>query len=583
MYAQFFGLSQEPFSIAPDPRYLFMSERHREALAHLLYGAQGGGGFVLLTGEIGAGKTTICRCFMEQVPAHCHVAYIFNPRLTVIELLRSVCDDFGIDYPRHAPAGVTIKDYIDPLNAFLLRTHAEGQSIILIIDEAQMLPPDVLEQLRLLTNLETAERKLLQIMLIGQPELREMLERPELEQLAQRVIARFHLSALDARETAQYITHRLAVAGLRTASPFTADAIKRIQRWTHGVPRRINLLCDRALLGAYSQGLPQVDRHIVDKAAQEVFGRLLKSQHQAAKAERPAAPGKPPAEGHADAKARWAKPLLWALIGVGSTALVAGAILALKSPWSAASASRAISQGASKTTPTTKAAAKAASPPDTAVSAWASTLNTSSGTIAKPSASEAAASTSHEHQAWVDLGAMWHAKLSAQTPCDDAAVAHLACFRSADGLSVIQRLGRPGIITLEDDQGQAVQALLTGLGPQSATVRLGNTTQTISLAALAKRWQGDFATLWITPPQYQRKLTPGAKGPAVDWLATRLASLHNEPAPPPKQPFDAELQGKVRAFQLTQGLKPDGVAGSTTLMQLNRATGVAEPRLTSEK
>ena len=276
MYAQFFGLTRLPFSIAPDPRFLFMSERHREALAHLLYGLQGGGGVVLLSGEIGAGKTTVCRCFLEQLPAHCNVAYILNPRLTVPELLQSICDEFHIAV-RAAGAGVgtslaTVKDYLDPLNAFLLRTHALGQNNLLVIDEAQALSADVLEQLRLLTNLETNERKLLQIVLIGQPELRQLLARPELEQLAQRVIARFHLEALSALETAQYIAHRLAVAGRSGAAPFDVRALRRIHQCSRGVPRRINLLCDRALLGAYASGRTVVDRAIVERASAEVFG-----------------------------------------------------------------------------------------------------------------------------------------------------------------------------------------------------------------------------------------------------------------------------------------------------------------------
>ncbi len=270
VYAPFFGLKREPFSIAPDPRFLFMSERHREALAHLLYGLDGGGGFVLLSGEIGAGKTTVCRCFLERIPKRCNVAYIFNPKLTVIELLQSVCEEFHIPLPE---AG-TVKEYLDPINEFLLRTHAVGQNNVLIIDEAQNLSADVLEQLRLLTNLETNERKLLQIILIGQPELRDMLARPELEQLAQRVIARFHLGALSEAETAQYIRHRLSVAGLRGALPFDAPARQRIHQLSRGVPRRINLLCDRALLGAYGGGTNLVTRAIVEQAAKEVFGRV---------------------------------------------------------------------------------------------------------------------------------------------------------------------------------------------------------------------------------------------------------------------------------------------------------------------
>ncbi|HEY9238908.1 MAG TPA: AAA family ATPase, partial [Burkholderiaceae bacterium] len=271
MYAPFFGLKHEPFSIAPDPRYLFMSERHREALAHLLYGVNGGGGFVLLSGEIGAGKTTVCRCFLEQIPRRTNVGYIFNPKLTVPELLQSVCEEFGIPPPAPAHGGEpTVKDYLDPLNEFLLKTHAVGQNNVLIIDEAQMLSAEVLEQLRLLTNLETNERKLLQIILIGQPELRDLLAKPELEQLAQRVIARYHLGALTEDETERYIRHRLSVAGMTVAMPFDAKAMQRIHELSRGVPRRINLLCDRALLGAYAVGKGQVDRAIVDKAAAEV-------------------------------------------------------------------------------------------------------------------------------------------------------------------------------------------------------------------------------------------------------------------------------------------------------------------------
>jgi len=267
MYAPFFGLEHPPFSIAPDPRYLFMSERHREALAHLLYGLDGGGGFVLLTGEIGTGKTTVCRCFLEQIPASCNVAYIFNPKLTVQELLRSICDEFGVAHRPAVPGAETAKDCIDPLNDFLLQAHAAGRSSVLIIDEAQNLRLDVLEQLRLLTNLETNERKLLQIILIGQPELRTMVAHPRLEQLAQRVIARYHLDALTRQETAQYIAHRLAVAGWRGPLPLERRALARVHALTGGVPRRINLLCDRALLGAYSRGEREVRAGTLRQAA----------------------------------------------------------------------------------------------------------------------------------------------------------------------------------------------------------------------------------------------------------------------------------------------------------------------------
>src|SRR4051812_22031444 len=248
-----------------------MSERHREALAHLLYGLGGGGGFVLLTGEIGTGKTTVCRCFLEQIPETCNVAYIFNPKLTVIELLQSICEEFHVPVPRREGGQPTVKDYLDPLNAFLLQAHAQGRDSVLIIDEAQNLSEDVLEQLRLLTNLETSERKLLQIVLIGQPELRAMLARPGLEQLAQRVIARYHLDALSPGETAQYVKYRLEVAGLSRALPFEPRALAKVHKLSGGVPRRINLLCDRALLGAFASSVPAVTPAIVERAAREVF------------------------------------------------------------------------------------------------------------------------------------------------------------------------------------------------------------------------------------------------------------------------------------------------------------------------
>jgi general secretion pathway protein A len=271
MYTAFFGLRQDPFSISPDPRYLFMSERHREALAHLLYGVQGAGGIVLLTGDVGTGKTTVCRRFLEQAPALCQVAYIFNPRLSETELLQSIADEFGIETPAATGGGPTVKSLLDPLNDFLLSAHAAGRNPVLIIDEAQNLSAEVLEQLRLLTNLETNERKLLQIVLIGQPELRQLLDSPRLEQLSQRVVARFHLSALNPVETRAYIEHRMGVAGFGGPLPWTVRALRRIHALSGGVPRRINLLCGRSLLGAFAQGRRQIGAAVVERAAREVF------------------------------------------------------------------------------------------------------------------------------------------------------------------------------------------------------------------------------------------------------------------------------------------------------------------------
>ncbi|MEO8331764.1 MAG: AAA family ATPase, partial [Gallionella sp.] len=267
MYLSYFGLAEAPFSIAPDPRYLYMSQRHQEALAHLLYGVNAGGGFVLLTGEVGAGKTTVCRCLLEQIPASCDVAYIFNPKLTVAELLSTICAEYGIECPQ---GNTSVKVYVDRINNYLLAAHARGRHTVLIIDEAQNLSADVLEQLRLLTNLETNQRKLLQIILLGQPELAAMLERPELRQLAQRIIARYHLGPLEKREVAAYVLHRLGIAGAQHRL-FPDALMGSLYRLSRGIPRVINVLCDRALLGTYAQSKERVDRATLKQAAREVF------------------------------------------------------------------------------------------------------------------------------------------------------------------------------------------------------------------------------------------------------------------------------------------------------------------------
>jgi len=269
MYIEHFKLNEAPFSIAPNPRFLFMSGHHREALAHLLYGMDHDGGFVLLTGEVGTGKTTLSRCLLDQVPEHTNVAFIINPKLSVIELLATICDELGIEYPVGTASN---KELVDHINRYLLDAHAKGCKTVLIIDEAQNLSSDVLEQLRLLTNLETHETKLLQIILLGQPELQHMLASPELRQLSQRITARYHLNPLSVHEMHAYIEHRLAVAGCHD-SIFTNTAMKKLFRLSQGIPRLINLICDRAMLGAYAQNTHRVTSRIMSRAAQEVMGK----------------------------------------------------------------------------------------------------------------------------------------------------------------------------------------------------------------------------------------------------------------------------------------------------------------------
>src|ERR1700736_3812949 len=270
MYTSFFGLSEKPFAITPDPRYLYLSERHAEALAHLLYGINESGGFIQLTGEVGTGKTTVVRTLLSRVPHHADVAVILNPRVTPVEFLLTICEELGLgiaDSDRDS-----VKQMVDALNRRLLAAHAEGRRIIVIVDEAQNLSAEVLEQVRLLTNLETPTQKLLQIILIGQPELRDLLDRTDLRQLAQRITGRYHLEPLSPEETRGYIRHRLRVAGA-AVEIFTPAALAEVHRLSTGIPRVINVTCDRALLGAYTQEARKVTAGLVRQAAGEVYGR----------------------------------------------------------------------------------------------------------------------------------------------------------------------------------------------------------------------------------------------------------------------------------------------------------------------
>jgi general secretion pathway protein A len=552
MYAQYFGLNQDPFSIAPDPRYLFMSERHREALAHLLYGVSGhgttpahgaGGGFVLLTGDIGAGKTTICRCFLEQVPALCHVAYIFNPKLTVIELLQTVCEEFHVRVIATPGLAPTLKNHIDALNAFLLQSHAEGRNCVLIIDEAQNLQADVLEQLRLLTNLETSARKLLQIVLIGQPELRTMLDRPELEQLAQRVIARFHLDALSEGETAQYIAHRMAVGGLAGPLPFDRRALRRIHQLTQGVPRRINLLCGRALLGAWANGLRQVDSTVVSQAATEVFGK------------------------GATSAAHLPPQLRNALLG--GICLLAGAALAWWAamswqPGSTVSAQPTLPGATSLRTPETTAL--------TGASVSAAIDNLDTVLVQMPA---------DINRAWNTLAPHWQLPADTTSPCEVAAKRQLQCFRTSQlTLPQLRQLGRPGMLGLRTEAGPPVYAVLAALDDHSATLSTGTRQFRVRLTALGQWWNGDYATYWRAPPGYSAPGSPG-NGPALfEHLAQQLSRLDGAPVlSGATATLDAVLKERVRSFQRAHGLQADGLPGPLTFMQIESALGESTPGL----
>lgn len=266
MYKSFFGLKETPFNVTPDPRFIYLSRHHLEALSALLYGIESRRGFIEITGEIGAGKTTLCRTLLKEIQGRAHSAFVFNPKLSELELLQVIVEDFGI-----VPSGKRRKDYFDALNRFLLEELEKGHNAVLIIDEAQNLTPHALEQIRLLSNLETTQEKLLQIILVGQPELKMLLARPDLAQLRQRIGIRYHLPALNLEETGKYITHRLRVAGSEE-QVFTPEAVEKIYERSGGVPRLINLLGDRALLGAFAKGIRIVETALIEEAQADLEG-----------------------------------------------------------------------------------------------------------------------------------------------------------------------------------------------------------------------------------------------------------------------------------------------------------------------
>ena len=488
MYLEFFGLREFPFSLAPDPRFLYLSAQHREALAHLLYGVRSEGGFVQITGEVGTGKTTVCRCFLEQLPPGTHAAVILNPALSAGELYAAICDEFRI--PRPAGA-VSVKDSLDLINHFLLEVHAAGGRAVLVVDEAQVLGPAVLEQVRLLTNLETSSRKLLQIVLMGQPELRDTLARPGLRQLAQRVTARFHLQPLTREETAAYVSHRLGVAG--SAEELIPQSVMgRLRRLSRGVPRLINIICDRALLGAYVQGKRQVDSTTLGQAAREVAG----------------APA-------------WTNVRIAAL-AVAAVAVVAGAFLfqrggALRHAPTPPAASSAVVRSPVPQRTAASVAATAAAAPLPPVSGVLRAL------MEQPEAQ-------HESEAWNWLYRRWGIRADGVANGCALAPAHdLECLRGAGGLEQVRRLNRPAIVRVRDAQGAFRWLVLEKLRGDLATLVAGGARTAVDAGKLEGYGIEEFVLLWRPPvrPRDRR-----AAGSANDPEATLRLDVQPAPGTP---------------------------------------------------
>jgi general secretion pathway protein A len=544
MYLSFFGLNEKPFAITPDPRYLYLSERHAEALAHLLYGINEAGGFVQLTGEVGTGKTTTIRSLLAQTPKNAEVALILNPRMTATEFLLTICEEIGIGVPDEAEE--SLKDLVDILNDYLLKAHAGGRRVVLVVDEAQNLATEVLEQVRLLTNLETNTQKLLQIILIGQPELRELLGRNELRQLAQRITGRYHLDPLSSDETLAYVRHRLRVAG-STTDIFTTHALSEMYRLSGGVPRVINVIADRALLGAYTQDKHRVDGGLVRAAAAEVFGKQF------------AAPWLP-----------------WAGAAAAGVALVVSGLLLWQfAPWASSSSEAKASTPPAASVPKNAADAVVGSTPPAAGGAAVkvSAVETPPAESLAQLLAKNRADTVPD-AAFSKLFAIWGLRYTAgnEDPCTQAIVMGLECLTQRGSFGQLRQFNRPALLVLNDEAGTTHQVLLTNLSDERAKVELGGARHEIGIGELSRYWFGDFVMLWRPATQSVKPLYVGMRGADVRWLRQSLQRLNGSPPDAPASDvFDVDLSRQVMDFQRRNQLSVDGIAGVQTQIVLASA------------
>ncbi|GAA0691623.1 ExeA family protein [Marinobacterium maritimum] len=606
MYCEYFGLREPPFSIAPNPRYLYMSEQHEEALSHLLYGIDADGGFILLTGEVGTGKTTLSRRLIEQLPDTTDFALILNPHLQPQDLLQAICDELRLTPDPERP--LSMKSLCDCIYRYLLQQHAQGRNTLLIIDEAQQLPFESLEQLRLLTNLETSDAKLLKVVLLGQPELLERLAQDDLRQLSQRISARFHLGPLAEADLPHYIHHRLQVAGLNRPV-FPPATLKYLYRLSAGLPRVINQICDRALLGTYAQTRNEVSVETLEKAAREVLGQVETG---------PAA-----VSGRRPLYFWLVMALLVGLLGWGAglaaSLLFTGQWQSLQQLWHQDEQAQEMTdaerlamraqlfpwekvvieeptepvppEGVPEEEPETRVAVGLPA----LMPVYAETIDAGAEPDTDPAASVAAQSWEDtdrwlppadldlaQVQAFRGLFQYWQLEYDPRAEpvvCEFAERQGLGCLTLDGDLQLLERLDRPAVITLKHRQ-QAYMALLTALTPDGAQLRVNTESRTVSRELLQQLWGGQFTLLWQHPPGYRQPLWPGAQGDEVVWLNRQLnQQLGGRKDAPLKSRYDADLYLRVKAFQQQQGLEVDGVAGPLTLIRLNSLVLADLPRL----
>ena len=581
MYLEFFGISDKPFQITPDTRFLYLTPRHRDGLAHLLYGADEAGGFILLTGEVGTGKTMLCRSVLEQMPEHVNVALILNPRQSSKELIASICDELNIPYRRST---TSLKYLVDRLNLYLLKQHAQGKRTVLVIDEAQNLRAEVLEQIRLLTNLEVATQKLLQIILIGQPELQAILARPELRQLTQRITARFHLTPLSKEETAAYIRHRLQIVGFR-GELFSSGAVSMVHQLSGGVPRLVNNICERSMMGAYGENVHRIDKKLVRKAAGEVLQPAAQFQ-----------------------------PMQW----VAGGAIAAGTAALLLSIWgllpSASQESYAntdskqnVTQNVTRETLASQAIidnepiaqgdersneavtiqrSEKTMPPEERVESQAKQQQLAFNSIQnnKPQSSKSflklindESLRSDNSKAFTTLFSFWgHAYqgLKGETACERAIDAELRCIFGKAGWDELRRHNRPAVLEIINTAGKRIQAVILSLQGNQVNLNIGGKIVTTATESVDPYWYGNYLLLWRPPPTGSNILKEGVIGKDVGWLRDQLDRIEGKAVSADvkkKLSFDPTLKWRVMEFQRIRGLDVDGVAGRETIIEINSA------------
>lgn len=632
MYNEFFGFKAAPFSIAPDPRYLYMTAQHREALAHLVYGLNSNGGCILLTGEVGTGKTTICRCLLEQIPDQANVALVLNPKVSEIELLETICDELKIDYPE---SNNSVKTYTDRIYHFLIESNRRNEKTVLIIDEAQNLTSAVLEQLRLLTNLETDQHKLLQIIILGQPELLDILARKEMRQLAQRITARFHLQPLSSSELKAYVSHRLAVAG-QNIQLFPENSINLIYRASKGVPRLVNIICDRALLGAYVENQHRVEPSIVRKAVKEVFGELkqVEDKNLQRRILLPALAasmiiavlvlayftiGKEPAQIKAsdtDPAALASKAINTSTatgpakpgtghtetansntVSITSTQTDTGTLVASDTHGSVHGINTTLNNGqgtiSSSTVPADMQDTLSQETPDAVIAPGPSAqaeaaVSTSASTSTSPTTDTtlaalfSASDNDNRLETYQQLFKTWGQSYnsdSSMTACNQAALYSLGCLHKLGNINSLRIHNRPAVLKLVDTRGKERYILVTSINNDIASVYFNNARHTISLVDIDRYWYGQFTLFWHKPEHYRNAITPGERGNIIDWLSAQLSLIDSDLTIARSSRYDQDLQDAVIRFQQSQGLVADGIVGPLTIIHLNTATGRALPSL----